>query len=305
MDSLSDLTVFTRIVDLSSLSAAGRDLGLSPAVVSKRLKRLEDRLGVRLVNRTTRRLHPTEDGEAFYARCVAILAQVEAAEAAVSSRRETLRGTLRVATPASFGRKHVAPAIADFRARYPQIRISLHLSDQMVDLVEEGLDLAIRIADLADSAQIARRLADNRRVVCAAPAYIARFGAPRHPRDLADHACLVLRYPGSPQLVWRLSGPDGDHAVPIGGPLETNNGEVITEWLRAGLGLALRSTWDVGEDLKSGRLVPVLAGYAPATVGIHAVMPRGSAPTPRVRAFVDFLAARIGRPPYWDRDLAL
>src|SRR5918993_2996321 len=190
-DALQEITIFARVVNTGSLSAAARDLGLSPALVSRRLSGLEARLGVRLINRTTRSLHMTDEGAAYYETCTRVLAEIEEADAAVSAGRADPRGILRVALPASFGNQHVAPLVPRFAARYPDVQIALSLSDRNVNVVEEGFDLAVRIADLADSSLAARKLAPNRRVVCASPAYLARHGTPRTPADLTRHHCIT------------------------------------------------------------------------------------------------------------------
>src|SRR5918996_3445658 len=205
-DALQEITVFARIVGAGSLSAAARDLGLSPALVSRRLAALEGRLGVRLVNRTTRSLHLTDEGAAYYDTCTRILAEIQEADAAASAGRAEPRGVLRVALPASFGNRHVAPLVPRFAERYPDVQIALSLSDRTVNVVEEGFDLAVRIADLADSSLAARKLAPNRRVVCASPAYLARHGAPRTPEDLARHNCLTTT---DFAMSWSYRGPDG------------------------------------------------------------------------------------------------
>src|SRR5919109_4663415 len=205
-DSLQEMTIFARVVGTGSLSAAARDLGMSPAVVSRRLASLEARLGVRLVNRTTRSLHLTDEGAAYYETCSRVLADIQEAEAVVSAGRAEPRGILRVALPASFGNQHVAPLVPRFAERYPEVQLALSLSDRSVNLVEEGFDLAIRIADLADSSLAARKLAPNRRVVCASPAYLARHGTPRSPEELAKHNCLTTT---DFATNWDYRAPDG------------------------------------------------------------------------------------------------
>ncbi|HEV2558277.1 MAG TPA: LysR family transcriptional regulator [Microvirga sp.] len=301
MDHLGDLDVFARVVTARSMSAAGRELGLSPAVISKRVRRLEERLGVRLLQRTTRQLALTEAGQGFYERVVSILSSVEEAEAWVARGSDTVRGLLRVSAPTSFGRLHVAPALARFLEQYPAIGIDLQLSDAFVDIVGEGFDVAIRIADLQDSSLVARRLAPNHRILCASPGYLARHGRPERIEDLAHHR-LLSHTTGE----WRLDGPDGIVHVRLHGPLRTNSSEVVREAVVAGLGIALRSTWDAAPDLKSGRLVPVLPGYAGSRrVAIHAVYPSRRHLEQKVRAFVDFLQGLYGPTPYWDEGLDL
>ncbi|MEM8813677.1 MAG: LysR family transcriptional regulator [Pseudomonadota bacterium] len=297
------MEVFARVVTAGSMSAAGREMGLSPAVVSKRLRRLEDRLGTRLLQRTTRQIAMTEAGHGYYERVVAILASVEEAESFVTRRSAIARGTLKVSAPTSFGRLHIAPLLGTFLDSNPDLSINLMLSDDMVDIVGEGFDLAIRIAELSDSSLVARRLAPARRVLCAAPSYLARHGEPQSIADLQDHVCLAT----AAQDPWRLVGPD-DGAGPIvvhaSGPLKTNSNEVVREAALAGLGIALRSTWDVGQELSEGRLKVVLPCYqASPHVGVYAVYPSRRFLPAKVRVFIDYLAGCYGPEPYWDTGL--
>lgn len=301
MDRLAELDIFARTVTAGSMSAAGRELGLSPPVVSKRIKSLEERLGTRLLQRTTRQLALTESGKGFYERVVAILASVDEAEAWVSRRAAAARGTLRVTAPTSFGRMHIAPHLVDFLAAYPEITLDLSLSDSFVDIVAEGYDLAIRIADLQDSSLVAKRLAPSHRVLCAAPGYLAARGRPQRLADLAGHSLLVHNADQ-----WRLDGPQGPATVKVESAVRTNSSEVIREAVLAGLGIALRSTWDVGPEIDSGRLKIVLPDWrASARVAVHAVYPSRRHLAHKVRVFMDFLGERFGSPPYWDKGLAL
>jgi len=299
-DGLQEITVFARIVGTGSLSAAARDLGMSPALVSRRLAALEARLGVRLINRTTRSLHLTDEGAAYYETCTRLLAEIEEADAAVSAGRADPRGILRVALPASFGNQHVAPLMPRFVARYPDVQLSLSLSDRNVNVVEEGFDLAIRIADLADSSLAARKLAPNRRVVCASPAYLQRKGTPRTPEDLAQHNCLTTT---DFSMNWDYRDPDGKAgSVRVTGRYACDNWEVLRDWAVAGLGIALKSTWDVRRHLEDGSLVSLLPGYTFATdVAIYAVYPHRRHLPAKTRAFIEFLAESFGPEPYWDR----
>ena len=298
-DALQEITVFARVVSTGSLSAAARDLGLSPALVSRRLSGLEARLGVRLINRTTRSLHMTDEGAAYYETCTRVLAEIEEADAAVSAGRAEPRGILRVALPASFGNQHVAPLVPQFAARYPDVQLALSLSERNVNVVEEGFDLAIRIADLADSSLAARKLAPNRRVVCASPAYLQRHGAPRTPEDLAQHNCLATDF----TMNWDYRDPDGTPgSVRVTGRYACDNWSVLREWALAGLGIALKSTWDVRRHLEDGSLVSLLPGYTFATdVAIYAVYPHRRHLPAKTRAFIEFLAESFGPEPYWDR----
>jgi len=298
-DALQEITIFARVVSTGSLSAAARDLGLSPALVSRRLSGLEARLGVRLINRTTRSLHMTDEGAAYYETCTRVLAEIEEADAAVSAGRAEPRGILRVSLPASFGSQHVAPLVPQFTARYPDVQLALSLSERNVNVVEEGFDLAIRIADLADSSLAARKLAPNRRVVCASPAYLQRHGAPRTPDDLAQHNCLATDF----TMNWDYRDPDGTPgSVRVTGRYACDNWSVLREWALAGLGIALKSTWDVRRHLEDGSLVSLLPGYTFATdVAIYAVYPHRRHLPAKTRAFIEFLAESFGPEPYWDR----
>lgn len=301
MDRLGDLDIFARVVTARSMSAAGRELNLSPAMISKRIRRLEERIGVRLLQRTTRQLALTEAGQGFYERVISILSSVEEAEAWVASGSATARGILKVSAPTSFGRMHIAPHLKRFLDRNPLVTVDLVLSDAFVDIVGESFDLAIRIADLADSSLVARRLAQNHRVLCATPAYLDAHGRPGGLEDLSRHT-LVAHNADQ----WRLDGPKGPATVRLQGPLRTNSSEVVREALLSGLGIALRSTWDVGPELKDGRLVRVLPEYSGGRrVAIHAVYPSRRHMEQKVRSFVDFLAELYGPVPYWDEGLGL
>ncbi|MGL4637311.1 MAG: LysR family transcriptional regulator [Beijerinckiaceae bacterium] len=301
MDRLAELDIFARVVTAGSMSAAGREIGLSPPVVSKHIKSLEERLGTRLLQRTTRQLALTESGQGFYERVVAILASVDEAEAWVSRRTAAARGVLRVSAPTSFGRMHLAPHLVDFLKQYPDITVDLSLSDQFVDIVAEGFDLAIRIADLADSSLVARKLAPNHRVLCATPDYLATHGEPVTLADLSSHKLLVHNVD-----FWRLENAGGVSTVKVESAIRTNSSEVIREAVLAGVGIALRSTWDVGPEIDSGKLRIVLPDWhASARVAVYAVYPSRRHLAHKVRVFMDFLNGRFGQPPYWDKGLSL
>jgi DNA-binding transcriptional LysR family regulator len=296
MHDQSDLEIFESVVRTQSMTLAGRELGLSTAVVSKRLKRLENRLGAQLLHRTTRHIAPTETGREFYLRIAPIVDSIRDAEAAASQGMRLPRGTLRVSAPTSFGRMHVAPHLCDFVRSHPRLNVDLELSDEFVDIIAGQYDLAIRIGELKDSRLIARRLAPVRRVLCAAPAYLDQAGRPEMIDDLAQHVCLAAKH----QSPLRLQGPVGTVSIPAKGPLQTNSSEVVREAVIAGLGIALRSTWDVGPELASGALEVVLPEYhASAKVGVYAVYPQAEFIPMKVKAFVDFLH-RLYRRPYWE-----
>jgi DNA-binding transcriptional LysR family regulator len=297
------MAVFSRVVSAGSLSAAARELGLSPAVISRRLAALESRLGVRLINRTTRSLHLTDEGANYYDTCARLLSEIEEADAAVSAGRVEPQGPLKVALPASFGHRHIAPLIPQFASRYPKVQLALTLSDRSVNLVDDGFDLAIRIADLADSSLAARKLAPNRRVVCASPEYLRRHGLPRTPQDLVEHNCLTAN---DFAMNWEYKGPRGEPgSVRVSGRYACDNWEVLREWALAGLGVALKSTWDVRLQLEDGSLVSLCPGYTFDTdVAIYAVYPHRRFLPAKTRAFIEFLADSFGPEPYWDKPLA-
>ena len=300
MDQLDAMTVFRRVVELNGFSAAARDLRLSTAVVSKQIAQLEERLHARLLNRTTRRLSLTEAGRVYLDYCIRILDEVAEAERAVSQQAGTPRGLLRVNAPMSFGIARLAPLLPDFLHRYPEITVDLGLDDRIVDVLQEGWDLAVRIADLPDSSLIARRLANSRRVVVASPDYLARVGVPRRPAELAGHRCLIYSYQSAREDVWRFAGADGPESVRVAGCLRTNNGDVLSAAAMAGTGIALLPLFIVDEALRQGRLVPLLEGWDAGGSGIFAVYPAGRHLSPKVRAFADFLAERFVRPSWND-----
>lgn len=304
-DRIGDLGLFLRVLDLGSISAAARSLDLSVALASQRLKRLERELGVRLLHRTTRRLHPTPEGAELAQQGRALIEDLEALTSGLRRSASEVSGTLRVTASASFGRLYISPLLPEFLALHPRLRVSIDLSDQTVDLVSAGFDLAIRIGALGDSTLVARQLASNRRVLCASPDYLRRHGTPRTPEDLAGHECILLSGSQGRQDAWRLHDRDGkETVVRVGGRLESNYGEVVRDAAVAGLGIALHSTWHACGDIHAGRLQVVLPGYSFPDTGIHAVMPQRRLVPPRVRAFVDFLAARFGDNPPWERALA-
>ena len=300
-DTLQEMAVFSKVVGAGSLSAAARELSVSTAVVSRRLAALESRLGVRLINRTTRSLHLTDEGASYLEACNRVLSEIEEADAAVAAGRGEPQGTLRVALPASFGNQHVAPLIPGFAARYPKVLLALSLSDRYVNVIEEGFDLAVRIAELEDSSLAARKLAPNRRVVCASPEYLRRHGTPRTVKELAQHNCLTTA--AELAMTWDYRAPDGSvGSVRVSGRYSCDNWEVLRDWALAGMGIALKSTWDVRRHLEDGSLVPLLPGYTFASdVAIWAVYPHRRHLSAKTRVLIDFLAESFGPEPYWDK----
>jgi DNA-binding transcriptional LysR family regulator len=302
-DNLYEMTVFARVVSAGSLSAAARELGLSTAVVSRRLAALETRLGVRLLNRTTRSLSLTDEGANYHEACTRILTEIEEADAAVSAHGVEPQGVLKVAMSAAFGHQHIAPLIPKFAAQYPKIQLAISLSDRSASMMEEGYDVAIRIAELSDSSLAARKLAPNRRVVCASPDYLRKHGTPLTPADLAQHSCLLSNWDQGFSQTWEYRGPVGKRGtVRVTGSYACDNWEVLREWALAGLGVALKSTWDVRRHLEDGSLVALFPAYTFDTdVAIYAVYPHRRHLPAKTRVFIDFLAASFGPEPYWDK----
>ena len=297
MDKLKAFETFASVATRGSLSAAARAEGVAPAVISRRLDALEEHLGVKLLVRTTRRLALTHEGTAFLDDCQRILAEVAGAEASVSAGGVQASGHLRITAPAGFGRRHVAPLLPDFHAAHPRLRISLNLSDRVIDLAGEGYDCAVRVGDLPDSSLVSIRLA------VAAPGYLARRGTPQHPRDLAQHDCLVLSSDASQTRGWACADEDGQVTyLRPGGPLDCSDGQVLHDWCLAGHGIAWRSTWEVEHEIAAGLLVEVLAGFAAPPNGIYAILPHPTRHAPlRVRLWVDYLRERYGDAAFWRR----
>jgi DNA-binding transcriptional LysR family regulator len=302
-DELAGMLAFARVVEERSFSAAARRLVRSKSAVSKQVSELEDRLGVRLLNRTTRRLSLTEAGSAVYEHCLRMVAAAEEAERVVAALSGAVRGTLRLAAPVSFGTRHLAPLIPQLLQLYPELAIDLSLDDHMVDLVEEGFDLAVRIAELGDSGLIARRLATARRVLCAAPAYLAEHGVPREPRDLPRHNCLGYSYLRSPTGQEVSFRSEGGMTLRLRGNFIANNGEALLAALLGGVGIALMPTFIVADELRAGRLRVLLADAVTMDSTVSALYPANRNLSPKVRAVVDFLAERFGPTPPWDAGL--
>ncbi len=299
MDRFESLRVFVKVVEHGGFAAAARDLQLSRSAVSKAVIDLETELGVQLLVRTTRSASPTESGLAYYEKAIAILADIEDADAMVSRLNGEPRGLLRVNAPMSFGTLYLAPVLADFMEKYPELKIQLALSDQQIDPVQEGFDVTLRIADLPSSSLIARKLAPARRVICAAPVYLQRRGTPKHPHDLRDHECLTYGHLATGSQ-WKLTGPDGDHWIPVRWTLCSNNAQVLYDAALKGRGIALLPTFIAGPKLRSGALRVVLSDYKAPELAIFAIYPQTRHLSVKARAFIDFLAERFaGRVP-WD-----
>lgn len=298
MTAISDLDIFARVARTGNMSAAGREMGLSPAVISKRISQLEERLGARLFQRTTRHLTLTETGAGYFKRVVDILNLCEEAEDFISRRNTKHRGQLKITSPAAFTRLHVAPYLAQFLSRYPDIELDFNLTDEFVDIIRDGFDVAIRIGELEDSSLVARKLAPDKRMLCAAPSYLDKFGTPKKLADLDLHNCISA----GAQDVWRIEGPEGSRQIRTNGNIRSNSSEVIREALISGLGLGLRSTWEVGEEVKSGALKVVMPQYrGSSNLAVYAVYPSRDFMPARVNVFIEFLAELYGPDPYWDK----
>ena len=293
MAEIEDMRLLVRAIATGSLSAAGRELGVSPAVASKRLTRLEKDLGARLVQRSSRHLHLTEEGAIYHERCIAILAEIDEAERAVVASRTQIAGTLHVSAPVDLGRQWVAPAAAAFAAQHAQLQLRVSLSDGLVDLLEAGVDVAVRIGTLDDSRLVSRRVARNCRVVCAAPAYLEDHGWPRALADLKMHTCIVLQRPRMRPLPWTFRTKAGARTLRTDARLIAGSGDLVRDWALAGHGLAFKSIWDVAADIAANRLVPLFADQPSTEADIHVVYPARHFLPARMRAFIDCLGKQF------------
>jgi len=298
MDQFKQISTFVEVAVRGSLTAAARAEGIAPAMIGRRLDALEERLGVKLLQRTTRKIALTNEGVAFLEDCQRILAELEEAETAVSERSARASGHLLISAPAGFGRQHVAPLIPSFLAHHGDVNVTLNLNDRVVDLIGEGIDVAIRIAALSDSSLIGVKLADNKRVVVASPAYIKRHGTPASLDDLARHNCLAFSSDGS-QRGWTFRQNGKNVTLKVAGNMVCNDGAVLHDWALAGKGLAWRSMWEVGNAIESGQLVTVLDEFAAPGNDIYAVFAQRRHLPLRIRAFVDFLRHAYAQPGYW------
>jgi DNA-binding transcriptional LysR family regulator len=295
MDILASMKVFVAVVDAGSFAAAAGRLDMSRAMASKYVMNLEDHLGTRLLNRTTRRLSVTESGSVFYERSVQIISDVTEAEQVAGHMSAVPRGILKITMPLSYGQHRLGPVIADYVRQYPQVKLDISFSDHKADLIEEGFDLAIRIGTLPGSGLIARKLGSGRVIVCASPDYLKRHGTPQTPEDLARHSCLGYTLSNSGDE-WRLTRQGEEAAIRIAGPIKADNGDMLRLAALSGAGLIFQPHFIVSEDLQAGRLVQVLADYASAELGIYAIYPSRKHLSAKVRTFVDFLAGRLSTP---------
>ena len=299
MDRFEDLNAFVTVAETGSFTAAAERLRIAKSAISRRVAQLEERLGVQLIHRTTRRLSLTDSGAAFYERGVRVLADLDEAESAVAQAHGELRGMLRIALPLSFGRRHMGEPICEFSREHPRIEFDLDFNDRRVDLIEDGVDLAIRISRLKDTSLIARRLFQVHTVVCASPAYLAQFGAPERPEDLADHACLVYSNLAEPRL-WRYRDANGvAHDVRVSAAMSATSGDFLCEVAVDGRGIVLQPDFIAHEYIADGRLVPLLANYRWPVTPAYAVYPPTRHLNYRVRAFIDFIAARFAERRPW------
>jgi DNA-binding transcriptional LysR family regulator len=292
MPYLESLRVFVRVVELGSITSGGRDLRLTPAVASNRVKELENRLGVRLFNRTTRNLTPTEVGKVFYDHAKRVVDTLEDAEAVVANFSDRPRGAIRVIAPLGLGRRYIAPLVPAFVDKYPETDVRLRLSDRRVDMFEDGVDVAFFLGEPQDSTLKLRKIADADRVLVAAPAYLDRVGTPQVPADLyrPEHNCLLLRYPRSPEYFWMLQTGEEPEKFEVAGKYDSDDADVLTAWALAGRGIANRPRFDVARYLKDGRLVEVLPQTPPVPAVFGALFPHRRLQDPKVRLFVDFMA---------------
>lgn len=301
MDRLKQIESFVSVAARGSLTAAANAEGVAPAVIGRRIDALEERLGVKLLVRTTRKISLTHEGSAFLEDCQRLLADLANAEASVSAGGVKASGYLRVTAPAGFGRRHVAPLVPRFIEQHPDVNVSLNLSDRVVDIVNESYDCAVRVGDLPDSSLISVRMADNRRLCVATPAYLKRAGTPKHPNELLRHQCLTLSSDASQTRGWAFVVDGAVTHLRPSGRLDCSDGQVLHDWCLAGLGLAWRSTWEVEQEVSSGKLVSVLDDFAAPPNGIYAVFPHAKHLPLRVRLWIDFLKHSYGDPDYWRR----
>lgn len=295
MSYFDNIRTFVRVYELGSMSAAGRDLRISPAVTSSRISQLEEHLGVRLFQRTTRSLTPTEQGQSFYRGATEILEAIETAEAQIVNITENLKGSLYVAAPLGVGRRLIAPQVPDFLAKYPEVNVRLRLTDRKVDLTTEGLDLAFFLGQPEDSNLRIRKIADVARILCASPEYVRKHGMPTSGDDLVSgqHECLSLRFPGATEFHWLLTTPSGPKRFRVSGRYESDDGDVLTDWALAGHGIAMKPVFEIAEHLGNGSLVPVAQNTPPEPIQMACLFTHRRMQDPKTRLFMDFVIERI------------
>jgi DNA-binding transcriptional LysR family regulator len=298
MDQFKQLSTFVAVATKGSLTAAAKSEGIAPAMIGRRLDALEDRLGVKLLLRTTRKVSMTAEGASFLEDCQRLITDLNSAEAAVSAGSVKATGHLRITAPAGFGRRHIAPLVPTFMALHPGVKVSLELSDRLVDLLNEPYDCAVRVGELSDSNLVAVRLTSNQRVIIASPAYLKRAGTPKSISDLDRHNCIVHGSTGlvGSQRSWALQDAEGQAlSYKVTSTMECNDGSAVHDWVMAGHGLAVRSWWEVGDEVKAKQLVTVLDEFAPPPTGVHAVFPARKHLPLRVRVWVDFLKVQFSK----------
>ena len=289
MDTFSDLAFFTTLIKLGTLAAAAQEMGVTPPSVSKRLANLESRLGVRLLNRTTRRISLTPEGEIYVGEGARVLAELDALERRVTGAKAVPRGQMKVSATLGFGRRHVAPALSKFARAFPEVEVQLDLTDKPVNIVEQGYDASIRLGELPDARLTARLLAGNKRLLCAAPSYLKRAGEPRQPSELQRHPCLFIRESDETFGTWHLRSGTRHESVKVRGPLSSNDGDCALSWALDGHGILMRSHWDAAPYLRSGRLRPVLVDWALPPADVYVVFPAKANMSAKTRVFVDFM----------------
>ncbi|MBB6357261.1 LysR family transcriptional regulator [Aminobacter aganoensis] len=296
------MTVFAKAVECSSLTLAGRELRMTPGAVTKRLNKLEERLGVRLLNRTTRKIELTEAGTEYYAKARVILSDISLLESSLSTLSDEPRGYLKITAPTLFGRIQICPIILEFHERYPNVHVHLQLTDRSIDLLPAGFDMAISNLAMRETSFVARKLAIDRRVVCGSPGYFERHGRPQVPADLLNHSCLLLRFPGTKEYRWHFQEGDLHTSLDMKGKgaLDSDSAEALHQWTLAGAGLSMRSTAEIADDLRSGRLEAVLTHNIRTDRHFSVFYARREMLPQKVRVFVDFMCAKLGRHPHWD-----
>lgn len=300
MGKYTEIRSFVLVAEKGSFAAAARVEGVTPVVMGRRLNALEGRLGVQLVHRSTRGLALTDLGEQFLEQCEQLLRDFDAAESSISEGRKAVSGRLVVSAPASFGRQHVAPHIIAFKERYPGLKLSFNFTDSLIDLVSEGYDMAIRVGEVLNPNYVAIKLFPNRRVVCGTPDYFSRYGVPDTPEDLLDHNCLAFNLQGGQQGGWTFMRDGRTFSVRVDGDLDCNDGELLYEWVKQGLGVGWRSTWEIQAELKKGTLITVLDEFVAPDYDIHAVYPQQRYLPAKVRYFIDYIRRIYNRPGYWE-----
>ncbi len=293
MSVFDDMPVFVAVFERGSFSQAGRTLRMSPALVSSRIARLENHLGIRLFIRTTRKVTATDAGKRYYEDCLDIMRRVEEAETRIAEDDSAPKGVLRLTSATAFGHSFLTTMIPDFSAEYPEIRLQYRMTDALVDVLADGMDLALRVGPLVDSSMKARVLAPSPRYIFASPEYLARKGIPKKPHDLVNHNCLMLRFPGSRQYRWQFKNKRGPYELQFAGTLDSNSGSVLTDWALAGAGLVLKPYWEVIDEVKAGRLKAVLTKYMTDDSYIAALYPYDTFVPPRLRVFLDYIVEKL------------